>query len=67
MSIRTKEFLMLIKPRMRKLVRLLSTRTLVQLTRDGMSSILIKLERMRLRDLMKNSVSTSTDHSTSDQ
>jgi len=66
-SERIKRFLMSMVPRMRKPERLLLTRTMVESTRDGMLSILIKLPRMRLRDLMKNSVSTSTDHSTSDQ
>jgi hypothetical protein len=36
-------------------------------TRDGLLSILIKLNQFKLRDLQKNSDSTSTDHSTSDQ
>jgi len=33
-------------------------------TRNGESSISIKRARLKLRDSMKNSVSTSTDHST---
>jgi len=36
-------------------------------TRNGRSSMLTKLEMMKLRDSMRNSVSISTDHSTSDQ
>jgi hypothetical protein len=36
-------------------------------TRDGPFNILIKQSQLRPRDLMKNSVSISTDHSTSDQ
>jgi len=35
-----------------------------QPTRNGRSSMLTKLVMMKLRDLMKNSVSISTDHST---
>jgi len=52
---------------MRKLERLLSDLTMVKLKQNGMSSILTKLPRMRLRDSIKNSVSISTDHSTLDQ
>jgi len=65
-SERIKRFLMSMVPRMRKLERLLSERTQVKLTRNGMSSILIRLLRVKLKDSMKNSVSTSTDHSISD-
>ena len=67
MSTETKEFSMSMEPRMRKLERLLSDLTMVKLKQNGMSSILTKLPRMRLRDSIKNSVSISTDHSTSDQ
>jgi len=46
----TPEFLMSIKPEMRKLERLLSARTQDKSARNGMSSMSIKLERMRLRE-----------------
>jgi len=42
------------------------TETMVKLTRNGESSISTKLMLLKLRDSTKNSVSTSTDHSTSD-
>jgi hypothetical protein len=53
--------------RMLKLNQLLFGRIMVERTRNGMSSILIKLLRRILRDLIKNTDSKSTDHSTSDQ
>jgi len=36
-------------------------------TRDGRSSMLMKLRRLLRRELTRNSVSMSTDHSTSSQ
>jgi hypothetical protein len=42
-------------------------KTMELLPKDGEYSILTRDQRLRLRDLMKNSVSTSTDHSISYQ
>jgi len=50
MSTEMQEFSKLMDPKMRKLERLLSAITTVESTRNGMSSILIKLPRMQLRD-----------------
>jgi hypothetical protein len=44
-----------------------SGRIMVEPTRNGRSSILTKQRRSQLKDSTKNSDSTSTDHSTSDQ
>jgi hypothetical protein len=64
---RTKRFSMSQVERMLKLNQLLFGRIMVERTRNGTSSILIKLLRRILRDLIKNTDSKSTDHSTSDQ
>jgi hypothetical protein len=53
--------------KMLKPTQLLFIQTLERLTKNGISSILTKLRRMRPRDSMKNSVSSSIDHSTLDQ
>jgi hypothetical protein len=49
---------------MKKDKQLVSRIILETLTRDGRSSILIRLKKQRLRDSTKNSASTSIDHST---
>jgi len=41
--------------------------TKVNLTKDGTSSISTKLVNLRIKDLMKNLASISTEHSTLDQ
>jgi hypothetical protein len=53
--------------RIMKVKRLLSGRDIMALTRDGELSTLINLSRKELLDLTKNTDSTSTEHSTSDQ
>jgi hypothetical protein len=68
----TKEFSMLCIQKMKKVKQsefLLEMRKLKveQPTRDGRLSILIKLHQLDLKDLTKSSVSTSIDHSISDQ
>jgi hypothetical protein len=50
----------------RKEDKSLSGRDTTELTRDGELSILTKLKRMLLKDLMMNGASIATDHSTSD-
>jgi hypothetical protein len=52
---------------MRKEMLLELQTTLEKQTKNGKLSMLTKQANSRLRDLMKSSVSTSTDHSTSDQ
>jgi hypothetical protein len=58
---------MSIKVRMLKDKRLSSGRSTMDSTRDGELSILIKLPRKELLDLIENMDSISTEHSTSDQ
>jgi hypothetical protein len=65
--LRTTESLMFTKERILNTKQLLCGRDTVRLTRNGRSSILTKLSKLKLRDLTKSSVSISTDHSTSDQ
>jgi hypothetical protein len=60
-------FLMLLHQRMRKvklLELLIEVDPKMLLTKDGRSSMLIKLIRLELRASTKNLDSTSTDHST---
>jgi hypothetical protein len=63
--------LMLHPPRIKKVKPLLSTveteTTSKMLTKDGRLSTLINPKRIELKDSTRNSDSTSTDHSTSDQ
>ena len=61
---RTVRSLKLKEAKMKKDKQLESGVTTVVKTRDGRSNMLIKLIRLRLRDSMKNSASTSIDHST---
>jgi hypothetical protein len=68
--LQTTRFLMFTKERMRK-VNLLRFKARMEitnpmLTKDGRSSILIKLRRSELKASTKNSVSISIDHSTLD-
>jgi hypothetical protein len=55
------------KTEMLKDKRLLSTEDITVQTKDGRLPTLIKLLRNQPQDLTKNMVSTSTDHSISDQ
>jgi hypothetical protein len=55
---------MSLEAKMSKETQLEYTKTIMEPTRNGRLSILIRPQRMRLRDSMKNSVSTSIDHST---
>ena len=55
------------EPRMRKDKLFKYTVTTVERTNNGMSFILTRLMDLKLRDSTKTLVSTSTDHSTSDQ
>jgi hypothetical protein len=64
---RTKRYLMSQVEKIKKDKLLSSGEITVRRIRNGRSSTLTKLERLKLRDLMKNSASTLTDHSTSDQ
>ena len=63
----TKKFLMFQEERMLKAKLLLSGINIMVPTRDGELSILIKLKRLLIRDLSKNSDSMPTDHSTLSQ
>jgi hypothetical protein len=56
--------LMLLEIKIKKDKLLESTTSIMVPTRDGRSSILTRRQRLRLRVLMRNSVSTLTDHST---
>jgi hypothetical protein len=58
---------MSIKERMLKDKKLLSGRSTMDSTRDGELSMLTKLPRKEHLDTIKNTDSTSTEHSTSDQ
>jgi hypothetical protein len=51
---------------MRKVTLLVSITTTEVPTKDGQLSTLTKLLRLRLKDLIQNSDSTETDHSTLD-
>jgi hypothetical protein len=66
-TFRTRNALMSMVEEMKKVDKLsFGTNTMVQ-TRDGRLHTLMKPRRKLLKDLMKNSDSTSTDHSTLDQ
>jgi hypothetical protein len=67
LTFKTRRHLMSIKERMLKDKKSLSTRNITELTRDGELFILIKLLRNQKPDIIQNSDSISTDHSTSDQ
>jgi hypothetical protein len=62
----TTRYLMSHKERMKKDKNFGTGRIMVEPTRDGRYSILIKHQRFQRKDSTKNSDSTSTDHSTSD-
>jgi DNA-binding transcriptional regulator YiaG len=64
---KTIEYLMLAETKMLKDNQSLFTRDMVVLTRDGRSSILIRLKMSKMKDMKRTSDSTSTDHSISDQ
>jgi len=64
MSVRTRRSFLSVDPMIKMEPRLLLRKKRKQRTKNGMSSILTKLINSRLRDLMKNSDSRSTDHST---
>jgi len=60
---RMEKFLMSKEERMLKDKQFGPGRDMVELTKDGRSSILINLVKNQLQDLIKSSVSTSADHS----
>jgi len=64
---RTIRYLMSMVVKMRKVDQPKSGPNMVELTRDGRFFILISNQRFQPKDSIKNSDSTSTDHSTSDQ
>jgi hypothetical protein len=64
---KTERHLMSMEEKMRKEDKSLSGTSMERPTRDGRSSILTKQIKNKKRDLMMTSVSTSTDHSISDQ
>lgn len=64
---KTRRYLMLKEPKMRKHNQLLSTRATLVRIKDGTSFILIKQRRFQPKATMKNSDSISIDHSISDQ
>jgi hypothetical protein len=61
---KTAKYLMFQEEKIRKDKLVLSTRDMVVPTKDGRLSILTKLLMSQLKDLTKNSVCTSVDHST---
>jgi hypothetical protein len=57
----TTRFLMLLDPKMKKVKLLELLEILVRLIKNGKFFMLIRLKRLRQKDLMKNLVSTSID------
>jgi hypothetical protein len=64
---KTEKHLMFTETEMKKEERLLCGESTMVITRDGQSSILIKLLRKLLQDTAKNGVCGSAEHSISDQ
>jgi hypothetical protein len=62
-TLKTRNALMLLEARMMKVKEFKFMVELTMLTRDGRSSIKTNTRRLQLRDLIKNSVSRSIDHS----
>jgi hypothetical protein len=60
----TTKYLMLYKAKMQRVKKSVSGVTTVRTTKNGRSYMLTKLEKLRLKDLMRSLVSISTDHST---
>jgi hypothetical protein len=63
----TRRLLMSMVEKILKDKRLLSGRDTTELTRDGLLSILTKQRKKLVRDMIENTDSTSTEHSSSDQ
>jgi len=63
----TRRYLTLEEAKMLKDNKLVSGPTMEADIKSGLSSMLTRLERLIPRDLIRNSDSTETDHSTSDQ
>lgn len=63
-TLRIRNVLMSMLAKMRKVDKLESMEEQIMLTRDGRSSMLIRLTRLQPRDLTKNSVLKSIDLST---
>jgi hypothetical protein len=63
---RTTKFLMLKEERMKKEELLVYGATMEATIKSGLSSMLTKLARLKIKDLIKTSDSTETDHSTLD-